>query len=121
MSESKPVNLQSLKKLARAATKPPRARGRCANTEERAAMDEAKALLRSGLPAAAQRLYEVITGRYADGSPCKVPLTDFLAAFKLVADRVGMPAMTQTEVTGEGGQAMALPLVVVIGEDEAEK
>ena len=69
----------------------------------------------------AQRLYEVITGRYADGSPCKVPLTDFLAAFKLVADRVGMPAMTQTEVTGEGGQAMALPLVVVIGEEKTEK
>jgi hypothetical protein len=76
-----------------------RPRGRWANTEERAELEKAKTALRMAMPDAAKRLIGILTS--ADTSD-----ELFLQAFKLAADRGGLPA---------------LPLTVIVMGDEAQE
>ena len=76
-------------------------RGRWANTAERAALEEAKRLLREGLPEGARRILEIIR----DPS---TPADVMLQAFKIAADRAGLPVLTQTELMGSEGREFHL-------------
>jgi hypothetical protein len=66
-------------------------RGRWANTPEREQLEAAKAKLRECLPAGAERLAGLIENR-------DTPAELFLQAFRLVADRGGLPVLVQSEV-----------------------
>jgi hypothetical protein len=68
-----------------------RPRGRWAGKPERAALEEGKRLLREAIPEGARRLAALI----CDSA---TPPELFLQAFKLAADRAGLPPLTQNEV-----------------------
>ncbi|OGF09204.1 MAG: hypothetical protein A2W00_12460 [Candidatus Eisenbacteria bacterium RBG_16_71_46] len=71
-----------------------RPRGRWAGTPERAALDEAKRLLREAIPDGARFLAEML------GDP-KAPSELRLQAFKIAADRAGLPVLTEQRTMGE--------------------
>jgi hypothetical protein len=81
-----------------------RPRGRWANTEERAQLEAAKALLRDCLPDGARRLAALLRN---PGTPADV----FLQAFRLAADRAGLPVLQQQELIGEQSQ----PILLITG------
>jgi hypothetical protein len=68
-----------------------RPRGRWANTPEREQLEAAKALLRECLPEGAERLAELIENT-------DTPAELFLQAFRLAADRGGLPVLAQSEL-----------------------
>ena len=78
-----------------------RPRGRWANTEERAQLEEAKALLRACLPAGARRLAALLRD---PATPADV----FLQGFRLAADRAGLPVLQQQELIGDQIQPILL-------------
>jgi len=82
---------KSERKVAAVRENARRPRGRWANTPEREQLEAAKARLRECLPDGAERLAEMIENR-------DTPAELFLQAFRLVADRGGLPVLAQSEV-----------------------
>lgn len=68
-----------------------RPRGRWAGTPERESLEACKQVLREALPEGALRMAAIITDP-------KTPPELLLHAFRIAADRVGMPVLTQAEV-----------------------
>jgi hypothetical protein len=68
-----------------------RPRGRWANTPEREQLEAAKSLLRECLPDGAERLAALIENP-------DTPAELFLQAFRLAADRGGLPVLAQSEL-----------------------
>jgi hypothetical protein len=83
------VTPKALEARRRNARKP---RGSWAGTPEREQLDEAKRILRLGLAAGAQRIADMLTG----GSP--VPDEIFLSAYRIAADRAGLPVLQQSQL-----------------------
>ncbi len=99
---------RSEKKAAVVRENATRPRGRWANTEERARIDEAKKLLREYMPEGARKLIEIL--RDTD-----TPRMEWLQAFRLAADRAGL--MPQLDLTSNGEVLEMQPLVIIMGED----
>jgi hypothetical protein len=81
-----------------------RPRGRWANTAERERLEEAKATLRDGLPDGARLVVALLRD---PASPPELRLQ----AFRIAADRAGLPTLAQSEVTV---QEQPSPLRIVI-------
>jgi hypothetical protein len=70
-------------------------RGRWAGTPERAGLEEGKRLLREAIPEGAAHIADLIRNP-------ETPAELRLQAFKLAADRAGLPVLTESEVRAEG-------------------
>lgn len=74
-------------------------RGRWAGTPERELLEEAKRRLREAIPDGAERLGAMIRDP-------TTPAELFLAAFKVAADRAGLPAQAQVQAGVNVGRAL---------------
>ena len=81
-------------------------RGRWANTPEREALDAAKAALRASLPGGAERLAEMIENP-------DTPPELFLQAYKLAADKAGLPSLSSSDMTVTT-ERDSLPLTMIV-------
>lgn len=91
---------KSAKKTAAARANARRPRGRWANTAEREQLERAKAELRTAITGGgADRLAAIILDR-------ETPAELFLAAFKIAADRAGLPAQAQVQAGANVGMAL---------------
>ena len=102
----RPGNPLSDKEVAQRLACTKRPRGRWANTEERALLDEFKSAAREVLCGPGrERIFRILRGN-------KVPAEVFLRAFELTANRVGLPVVTQQDIAVKGSSR---EVVVVAG------